>query len=186
VDAPHWQALFTDERFGVLRSYVRPFGAAIMSAGPDEARRRLRGNAAVVLSPERRDDALCLAATARRRRAALVLRRPGDVGGETHSDALAQLPLRWLLAKASLHGLAFKRNIELDAEASAGAIEDSFSDFLGAPKRCTAAGSATGDVGREPEKRSQTTVHTINETIDKSVFDRWRRDPAYRPNNLVD
>jgi hypothetical protein len=85
-----------------------------------------------------------------------------------------------------LHGLAFKRNIELDAEASAGAIEDSFSDFLGAPKRCTAAGSATGDVGREPEKRSQTTVHTINETIDKSVFDRWRRDPAYRPNNLVD
>jgi hypothetical protein len=28
-------------------------------------------------------------------------------------------------------------------------------------------------------------THTINETIDKSVFDRWRRDPAYRPENLV-
>jgi hypothetical protein len=41
-------------------------------------------------------------------------------------------------------------------------------------------------IGREPEKRSQTTVHTINETIDKSVFDRWRRDPAYRPENLID
>ena len=42
----------------------------------------------------------------------------GDVGGGTYSDALAQLPLRWLLTKASSYGLAFKRDVELDAEAS--------------------------------------------------------------------
>ena len=34
-----WQALFRAERFGRLRSYVRPGGAAHMSAGPDEVRR---------------------------------------------------------------------------------------------------------------------------------------------------
>ena len=34
-----WQALFCAERFGRLRSYVRPGGAAHMSAGPDEVRR---------------------------------------------------------------------------------------------------------------------------------------------------
>jgi len=111
----------------------------------------------------------------------------GDVGGGTYSDALAQLPLRWLLAKASLHGLAFKRNVELDAEASTGAIEDSFSDFLGGAYKVYSRGQRNWrPIGREPQTRSQTTVHTINETIDKSIFDRWRRDLAYRPHNLVD
>jgi hypothetical protein len=26
----------------------------------------------------------------------------------------------------------------------------------------------------------------VNETIDMSVFDRWRKDPSYRPKNLVE
>ena len=103
------------------------------------------------------------------------------------SDALAQLPLRWLLGKASSHGLVFKRNVELDAEASTAAVEDLFSDFLGGAYKVYSRWQRHWrPIGREPEKLSQTTVHTINETIDKSVFDRWRRDPAYRPNNLVD
>jgi uncharacterized protein (DUF2235 family) len=111
----------------------------------------------------------------------------GDVGGGTYSDALAQLPLRWLLTKASSHGLAFKRDVELDAEATTAAIEDSFSDFLkGAYKVYSLGRRNWRTIGREPEKRSQTTVHTINETIDKSVFDRWRSDERYRPANLVD
>jgi hypothetical protein len=30
-------------------------------------------------------------------------------------------------------------------------------------------------------------THTnINETVDRSVFDRWRADAAYRPNNLTE
>jgi hypothetical protein len=33
---------------------------------------------------------------------------------------------------------------------------------------------------------TETTVTTrINETIDESVFERWRRDEKYRPQNLV-
>src|SRR6202795_969892 len=36
---PHGKHFFCAERFGRLRSYVRPGGAAHMSAGPDEVRR---------------------------------------------------------------------------------------------------------------------------------------------------
>jgi hypothetical protein len=31
-----------------------------------------------------------------------------------------------------------------------------------------------------------TIVHAINESIDASVFERWREDEAYRPKNLAD
>jgi Uncharacterized alpha/beta hydrolase domain (DUF2235) len=55
----------------------------------------------------------------------------GDVGGGSSSDPLAQIPLKWLLSKASEQGLAFRRDIEIDNEAATGSIEDSFSDFLG-------------------------------------------------------
>jgi hypothetical protein len=26
----------------------------------------------------------------------------------------------------------------------------------------------------------------VNETIDKTVFDRWRADPSYRPQNILE
>ena len=39
--------------------------------------------------------------------------------------------------------------------------------------------------GRPPEERSTTIVHTINESIDLSVFNRWHQDENYRPKNLV-
>ena len=109
------------------------------------------------------------------------------MGGGTYSDALAQLPLRWLLSKASSDGLAFKRDVELDDEATTGAIKDPFTDFLGGAYKVYRFGKRNWRaIGREPEPRAHTTVHTINETIDKSVFDRWRRDPAYRQENLVE
>lgn len=109
----------------------------------------------------------------------------GDVGGGTYSDALAQLPLRWLLTKASSHGMAFKREVELDAEATNGVIEDSFKDFLAGAYRVYAFGHRNWrPIGRRPEPRAHTTIHTINETIDRSVFDRCRSDPGYAPANL--
>ena len=40
-------------------------------------------------------------------------------------------------------------------------------------------------VGLAPEKGTQAATSRINETIDGSVFERWRADPAYRPQNLV-
>ena len=39
----------------------------------------------------------------------------------------------------------------------------------------------------EPPKEADDGVHNnVNETIDASVFDRWRNVPEYRPSNLVD
>lgn len=111
----------------------------------------------------------------------------GDVGGGSYNDALSQLPLRWLLTKASTHGLAFKRNVELDVEATTGKIEDTFSDFLdGAYKIISAWKRHWRPIGREPASRPTSTVHIVNETIDGSVFDRWRADEKYRPQNIVD
>ena len=40
--------------------------------------------------------------------------------------------------------------------------------------------------GRPPEARTHTVVHTINETIDASEFERWRMGSEYRPRNLAD
>jgi uncharacterized protein (DUF2235 family) len=111
----------------------------------------------------------------------------GDVGGGSYSDPLAQVPLKWLLSKASGQGLAFRRDIEIDDEAATGRIEDSFSNFLGgAYKVLRFEQRHYRAIDRPPVVLNETTVHPINETIDKSVFERYRRGPAYRPNNLLD
>lgn len=41
-------------------------------------------------------------------------------------------------------------------------------------------------IGAAPEVRDDGTHPTVNETIDVSVFERWRADPTYRPKNLVE
>ena len=40
-------------------------------------------------------------------------------------------------------------------------------------------------VALPPDKGTQATTSRINETIDGSVFERWRTDASYRPENLV-
>lgn len=111
----------------------------------------------------------------------------GDVGGGSYNDLLAQIPLRWLLTKASAHGLTFRRAFEVDDGALAAPVEDSFSDFVGGAYKLLKFGRRHyREIDREPKRRSSTTEHTINETIDASVFDRWRSDLNYRPKNLSD
>ncbi|WP_439402689.1 hypothetical protein ACNJYA_09840 [Bradyrhizobium sp. DASA03068] len=41
-------------------------------------------------------------------------------------------------------------------------------------------------IGADPEERDDGTHPTVNETIDVSIFKRWRADAAYRPANLVE
>jgi hypothetical protein len=41
-------------------------------------------------------------------------------------------------------------------------------------------------IGREPDVRKDGSHINVNETIDASVFERWRADPTYRPANLVE
>ena len=106
-------------------------GARLPCDGDRREPRRLRRNIAVVPPPEHGDDAIRLATTARRRRAALVLRRPRRRRRWDLQRRAGAVASAMASAKASSHGLAFKRNVELDAEATTAAIEDSFSDFLG-------------------------------------------------------
>ena len=39
-----------------------------------------------------------------------------NVGGGNDSDVLPQIPLRWLMKKASLHGLTFRADVDLDGD----------------------------------------------------------------------
>ncbi|RUV84685.1 DUF2235 domain-containing protein [Mesorhizobium sp. M1A.F.Ca.IN.020.06.1.1] len=106
-----------------------------------------------------------------------------NVGGGYPSDLLAQVPLGWLMAKAATHGLKFRGNIETDQANVDSPIADSYAAFLGGLYRFFSR-RYFRPIGAEPSVGSAATTSTINETIDRSVFDRWRTNPSYRPRNL--
>jgi uncharacterized protein (DUF2235 family) len=107
-----------------------------------------------------------------------------NVGGGYVGDVLHELPLKWMAEKAALHGLAFSAPVATSGNLDAAPVADSYAEFLyGAYKLVTAP--LFREIDRSPEERSTTVVHTINETIDASVFERWRNNRLYRPQNLV-
>jgi uncharacterized protein (DUF2235 family) len=107
-----------------------------------------------------------------------------NVGGGYVGDILHELPLNWMAEKAQLHGFTFSAPVAIDGNFEAAPITDSYAEFLyGAYK--LAAAPLYREIDRAPKVLSQTVVHTINETIDASVFDRWRNNPSYRPPNLA-
>jgi uncharacterized protein (DUF2235 family) len=108
-----------------------------------------------------------------------------NVGGGVPNDQLAQIPLKWMMDKAALQGLTFRDAVETDSEMILSPIEDSFAEFArGAYKLFELGQPFYRELDLAPEERTITIVHTINETIDASVFDRWRKFTDYRPPNL--
>jgi uncharacterized protein (DUF2235 family) len=108
-----------------------------------------------------------------------------DVGGGYDNGLLAQLPLKWLMQKAQLHGLIFKATVSIDGDVSRAAVHDSFAEMGGGVYRALKFGRPYyRPVGAAPSVRSDSITTTINETIDGSVFERWRMDSNYRPRNL--
>lgn len=108
-----------------------------------------------------------------------------NVGGGYPSDLLAQVPLRWLMAKAASHGLKFRWTVEIDQTNVDPPIADSYASFLwGIYGRFSSR--YFRPIGAPPAIGTAATTSTINETIDRSVFDRWRTNPSYRPQNLDD
>jgi uncharacterized protein (DUF2235 family) len=110
-----------------------------------------------------------------------------NVGGGCRSDLLAQRPLQWLMRKAERHGLAFRGTIEPDADMLYAPISDSFRDFAWG----LYAGAKFGRpfyriIGEPPRWFQGGRDEIVNETIDASVFNRWRTDVDYRPRNLTD
>jgi uncharacterized protein (DUF2235 family) len=108
-----------------------------------------------------------------------------NVGGGYQSDLLAQAPLRWMMRKAESHGLTFRSEVDVDGDVLKGRIADSYKDFAYGlyAKRYAPLYRV---IGRDPDVRDDGSHINVNETVDASVFDRWRADPKYRPANLAE
>lgn len=108
-----------------------------------------------------------------------------NVGGGYETDLLAQTPLRWMMKKAESQGLSFRSEVDLDGDSVTGKIADSYKQFgHGLYAKVTRPLYRT--VGREPVVKDDGSHANVNETIDVSVFGRWRADPTYRPANLIE
>lgn len=111
-----------------------------------------------------------------------------NVGGGYIDDRLAQIPLAWFAEKASAAGLRFRYPVQIDPDSFRDPIADSYSRFAGGLYKVATLGArhlrTIGSDGFDVTAPAGH-VNTVNETIDASVFDRWRNDAAYRPQNLV-
>jgi uncharacterized protein (DUF2235 family) len=107
-----------------------------------------------------------------------------NVGGGYQSDVLAQAPLRWMMKKAESHGLSFKSEVDLDGDALRAVIADSRKSW--GPVYGIISPPLYRTIGQEPDVREDGSHINVNETIDASVFQRWRADATYRPANLVE
>ena len=97
-----------------------------------------------------------------------------NVGGGCESDLLAQMPLRWMMKKASLHGLAFKNDVDLDGDVLKSPISDSFKEFMNGAYSVFAS-RFYRVIGAEPEQAEDGTHTTVNETIDTQCSSAGRR-----------
>ncbi|HST80974.1 MAG TPA: DUF2235 domain-containing protein [Kineosporiaceae bacterium] len=111
-----------------------------------------------------------------------------DVGGGGLDSGLARITLAWMRDRATECGLAFTRKIEVQADDHSSLIRDSFATFmLGAYRLVRFNRRYFRPIGQATVQTPKGQVHPLNETIDASVFRRWRDDPTYRTSkNLVD
>lgn len=108
-----------------------------------------------------------------------------NVGGGCFNDTLAQIPLRWMMQKASNLGLAFRNELELEGDEHLGEISDSYKEFLKGAYSYVSKRSYR-PVAPDPWVGATGTHARVNETIDASVFKKWRDDINYRPPNVID
>ena len=108
-----------------------------------------------------------------------------NVGGGYNSDLLSQIPLKWLKGKAELHGLEFTCELDDHDEFLRRSDKRSFKDMaFGIYAALTRPYYRV--IGANSVTSGHITTRTVNETIDKSVFDRVRQCADYKPENLVD
>jgi uncharacterized protein (DUF2235 family) len=110
-----------------------------------------------------------------------------NVGGGYENDLLAQISLKWLMNKAISHGLVFKDTVVIDGDENTCPIHDSLGEMAhGIYEVLTLGKHHYRPIGFEPFDTGDAVTTTINETVDVTVFDRWRYDGTYRPNNVLD
>ncbi len=108
------------------------------------------------------------------------------VGGGCRSDLLAQVPLRWLMDKASAHGLGFRADVVPDLHTWQAAISDSYREFMSGAYRFVSR-PFQRVIGAPPQASEVGHDETVNETIDASVFETLARRsevPAGWPSRL--
>jgi uncharacterized protein (DUF2235 family) len=108
-----------------------------------------------------------------------------NVGGGYSTDLLAQAPLRWIMKKAESQGLSFRSEIDLDGDALKAPIADSYKSF-GSGLYAKVFPPYYRPIGPKLDDREDGSHINVNETIDATVFKRWKDDSTYRPINLVD
>jgi uncharacterized protein (DUF2235 family) len=107
-----------------------------------------------------------------------------NVGGGCFDDPLAQLPFKWIERRAASLGLTFNSAYDNEDNASMAPISDSYAEFMyGWYRPLTLWRRYHRPIDVPPPEEGEG-VRTINETIDSSVFARWRADPSYRPPSL--
>ena len=106
-----------------------------------------------------------------------------NIGGGYASDPLAQR-LTWLMDKADGLGLVFCDRVVIDVSQVVPPVTDSYREFAWGLYRFISR-PFYRPVALAPEKGTQASTSRINETIDGSVFNRWRADAAYRPPNVA-
>ncbi len=95
-----------------------------------------------------------------------------DVGGG-EGGSLPGIALRWLQDVAEEAGLALKERATVGPQDHLGPIADSFGDFMLGIYRWF----------KKPHHRAFGSG--VNETVDESVWQRWRASPSYRPPSLM-
>jgi uncharacterized protein (DUF2235 family) len=108
-----------------------------------------------------------------------------NVGGGYESDLLPQIPLRWIMRKASLHGLAFRNDVELDGNELTANVTNSYREFMYGIYHHFST-PYFRPIGQAPTPAENGKNCAVNETIDASVFIRWNKIANYRPPNLAD
>jgi uncharacterized protein (DUF2235 family) len=104
-----------------------------------------------------------------------------NVGGGYFNNPLAQLPFDWLAHKAESLGLSFSDGFATEPNAANAPITDSYAEFMwGLYRLITFFRPYYRPIGESPKDEGEGVIN-INETIDASVFERWRADQTYRP-----
>lgn len=115
-----------------------------------------------------------------------------NVGGGEKGSQLSQIPLKWMMTCAEQEGLAMRAMPQLTGDEYRDPLERSLDAFMFGAYRLLRPGArkvrTMGSPPRELVSRDGTKGLgiVVNETIDPSVFDRWRAFKDYRPDALKD
>jgi uncharacterized protein (DUF2235 family) len=110
-----------------------------------------------------------------------------NVGGGYQNDTFPEEPLAWMQSKAASLGLGFSSQVVPSAGAYSIKPVDSYAKFMGGAYRLATFGARYyRPIGIEKNPVKGGWSYPVNEWIDGSVFERCRRDPEYRPPNLLE